>query len=84
MDATSIPTKAPTIQRLYQRTTLSVAASDDNLDAIRRDIVQSYIQTMINLKRSVFIRPPKEMELPEGFVLEVIKPLYGIPESGLY
>lgn len=83
-NATSIPTKAPTIQRLSQRTALSIATSDDNLDAILRVIVQAYIQAMSKLMRRVFIRAPKEIKLGEDYVLEVIKPLYGNPESGLH
>lgn len=83
-EATTIPTKAPTVQRLSQRTALSIAASDDSLEATLRDIIQAYIQALSNLMRRVFIHAPKEMELGDDYVLEVIKPLYGIPESGLH
>lgn len=82
--ANAIPTKAPTVQRASQRTALSAAAAKDDLDAILRDIVQAYIQALNNLMRRVFIKAPNEMDLPERYVLEVIKPLYGIPESGLH
>lgn len=78
-EATTIPTKETTGQRLSQRTTLSIASSDDALDAILRDIIQAYIQAVSTLTRRVFILAPKEMGIPDGYVLEVIKPLYGIP-----
>lgn len=71
------------MQRVSQRTTLSIAVSDDKLDAVLRDIVQAYIQAMSKLTRRVFIKEQKELELPDGYVSEIIKPLYGIPESGL-
>lgn len=83
-EATTIPTKAPTVQRLSQRTALSIAASKDDLDAILRDIIRAYIQAISKLTRRVFIHAPKEMRLSDEYVLEFIKPLYGIPESGLH
>lgn len=82
--ASYIPTKAPTVQRYSPRTALSVAASDPDLDPFLRVIIQAYIQSLSKLERRIFIRAPKEMDLPEGYVLEVVKPLYGIPESGLH
>ena len=49
-----------------------------------RDVTQAYIQSKSKLERKVYIKPPKEMMLSDDQVLRVIKPLYGIPESGLH
>lgn len=83
-EAATTATKAPTVQRLSQRAALSVAASEPDLDPFLRDIIQAYIQSLSRLHRRVFMRAPKELGLPEGTILEVVKPLYGIPESGLH
>lgn len=42
--AASIAIKAPTVQRFAQRSTLSLAASIQNLSSYTRDIVQAYMQ----------------------------------------
>lgn len=49
-----------------------------------RDITQAYTQSVTSLERDVYIRPPVELNLPKEKVLKVVKPLYGIPESGLH
>lgn len=49
-----------------------------------RDISQSYVQSDSKIERSIFLRPPKEMGLEPGKLLKAVKPLYGIPESGLH
>lgn len=36
------------------------------------------------LRRHFYIKVPKEMALQEDTVLLVVKPMYGIPESGLH
>lgn len=49
-----------------------------------RDVTKEYIQSDNTLERSVFIEAPPEMGLKEYVVLQVIKTLYGIAESGLH
>ena len=49
-----------------------------------RDITQAYIQSRSQLEREVYIRAPTELGLEPCYVLHVVKPLYGIPESGLH
>lgn len=83
-DATEIGTKAPTIQRFSQRVALSIAASSPLMLPYTRDITQAYIQSHTDLEREVYIKAPPELNLPPDFVLQVVKPLYGIPESGLH
>jgi Reverse transcriptase (RNA-dependent DNA polymerase) len=82
--ARDIPTKAPTISRMGERLALCLAAMHVGSDAYVRDITQAYLQASSELERAVFLKPPVEMELPENMVLRAIKPLYGIPESGLH
>lgn len=82
--ATEISTKAPTIQRSSQRLLLSIAASLKNTRPFTRDVTQAYLQSETNLERDVYISAPEEMNLPPGTVLKVVKPLYGVPESGLH
>ena len=44
----------------------------------------AYIQSHTQLERDVYIRAPDKLGLEEVYVLKVVKPLYGIPESGLH
>lgn len=83
-DAGIIPTKAPTIQRFSQRILLSLTASIPDMQVFTRDVTQAYIQRNKPLQIPVYIEAPKEMGLSEGEVLRVVRPLYGIPESGLH
>lgn len=83
-DAVKIATKAPTVQRFSQRVLLSLAASSTNMDLCTRDVTQAYVQSDKRLERPVFIKPPPEMGLSPDTVLRVVRPLYGIPESGLH
>lgn len=82
--ARSIPTKAPTISKLGQRLSLAIAAMHPNGNAYVRDITQAYIQSKSELERDVYLKPPPEMNLSEDKVLIAVKPLYGVPESGLH
>ena len=82
--AATIPTKAPTVQRFSQRIALSIAASISHMNTYTRDITQAYIQSQTQLERDVYIKAPDELGLDEDYVLKVVKPLYGIPESGLH
>lgn len=82
--ATQIPTKAPTIQRATQRLVMSLAASIEDMTPFIRDVTQAYVQSRSKLERDVYIKAPTELDLPPDTVLKVVKPLYGIPESGLH
>lgn len=82
-DATRIATKAQTIQRLSQRLQLCLAASLPCSKVFSRDVTQAYIQATKALERPVYINEPVEMGFPEDVAMMVVKPLYGIPESGL-
>ena len=47
------------------------------------DVKQAYLQSSANLRRDVFVRP-KELNLAPDELLQVIKPLYGLTDSGDY
>ncbi len=49
-----------------------------------RDITQAYVQSTTSLNQQFYIRPPTEFGLQDGFILKVIKPLYGISEAGAH
>jgi hypothetical protein len=47
------------------------------------DVRQAYLQAASDLKRYIFIRPDV-LELTQDELLQVIKPLYGLSDSGDY
>ena len=51
-----------------------------------RDISQAYVQSATKLNRDFYIRVPFELatalSVSKGTILKVVRPLYGIPESG--
>jgi hypothetical protein len=78
-------TQSPTIQRVSQRLILCIAAIGHH-KLYLRDISQAYVQSTTNLNREFYVRPPRELQnelgLGEDAVLQVLKPLYGVPEAG--
>lgn len=79
-----IATKAPQSQRYVQRLAMCLASSMVNMTVYTRDVTQAYVQPTTRLERDVYLRPPPVMGLPVNIILQIMKPLYGIPESGLY
>ena len=84
--ATQLLTKSPTISRMAQRTGLCIMTlkRKRNGKAFTRDIKQAYTQSEFQLERVIYLWPVQEMNFPEGKILRAVKPLYGIPESGLH
>jgi hypothetical protein len=83
-------TQSPTIQRVSQRIILcltpTMMVKNPRIQLFLRDITQAYVQSTTRLNRPIYIRPPieliKQLNLVEDAILQVIKPLYGVPESG--
>jgi hypothetical protein len=81
-------TQSPTIQRVSQRLILCITAitQDSGKYLYLRDISQAYIQSATKLNRDFYIRAPPELGIalgvPQGTILKVVRPLYGIPEAG--
>jgi Reverse transcriptase (RNA-dependent DNA polymerase) len=82
--ARHILTSAPTCQRVSQRLILALAALHPDMSIYARDISQACTQANTRLVRRVFVKAPPEAMVAEDEVLEVLLPLYGLPESGLH
>ncbi len=76
-------TGAPTVKRLSMRLLLALATSY-RMKLWTRDVTQAFVQSKSELRRPVYMRPPKEMQVPSGQVVKVVKPLYGVPESPMH
>ena len=82
--AATLCTKSPTVSRAGQRIVLATAAQEKDTILYTRDITQAYLQSHSSLERCIYLKPPLELNLSDEFVLRAIKPLYGLPESGLH
>ena len=82
--AKSVPTTSPTVSRWAQRAMLCIAAMCPSKSTYLRDISQAYTQSESKLAREVYLEAPSEFGVSEEFVLRAVRPLYGIPEAGLY
>ena len=69
---------------MAQRAVVAMKPSYKNHEPYFRDIDQAYSQAESELERFVYLEAPFEMGLQEDEILLAIKPLYGIPESGLH
>ena len=49
-----------------------------------RDISQAYVQSKSLLNRQFYIKPPRELDLGQGNILRVLRPLYGVPKAGTH
>ena len=82
----AILTQAPTIQRCSQRLLLAItpALRKVGMQVMLRDITQAYTQSKTELNRTVLCKLPLELEnrYPDGTILRVVKPLYGLAEAG--
>lgn len=83
-----ILTQSPTIQRVSQRLMLAIAPSllGHGFQLFLKDITQAYVQSKSKLDRPIYTSLPKEMDhyFPPHTFLKIIRPLYGIPESGTH
>lgn len=83
-----ILTQSPTIQRSAQRLILTIAPSGirQGMTLFSRDITQAYVQATSTLARVILAELPISIRhlYPEGTIMKVIKPLYGIPEAGTH
>ena len=79
-------TQSPTIQRVSQRLLFCLATTISNTKLYLRDVTQAYVQSTSDLNRDFYIRPPHELATllgaPSDCILQVVKPLYGVPEAG--
>ncbi len=89
----AILTQSPTIQRASQRLILAIApslmksnASSTAMTLELRDISQAYVQSETHLNRLIFAYLPQPIRhmYPEGTIMRILKPLYGIAEAGTH
>lgn len=83
----NILTQAPTIQRCSQRLILCIAPGlFPKYKLYLRDITQAYVQSKYPLNRTIYAKPPREISnsLPNGMIMQILRTLYGLPESGAY
>ena len=73
---------SPTIRPVSLRVLLTSAAIK-KFRIWATDIVQAFIQSF-DLKREVYIVPPKEFGIPPDEIFRLIKPLYGLCDAGDY
>lgn len=82
-----ILTQSPKIQRCSQRLILCIAPGLlPKHKLYLRDITQAYVQSEFPLNRKIYAKPPKEISdsLLNVMVMQILRPLYGLPESGAY
>ncbi|KLU86938.1 hypothetical protein MAPG_05945, partial [Magnaporthiopsis poae ATCC 64411] len=82
-------TQAPTIQRMSQRLLLALGPTligSYGATGELRDITQAYPQAKDKLSRTIIAQLPKEIrgQYPDGSILWIQGPLYGVAESGTY
>ena len=75
-------TYSPTVTRASIRIMLCIPTRL-NLRVYLRDISQAYVSSEAKLLREIYIIPPKELKLDSDILWKVIRPLYGLPESGV-
>ncbi|CCE31981.1 uncharacterized protein CPUR_05839 [Claviceps purpurea 20.1] len=81
-------TQSPTLQRAAQRLAVALAPSlsPRKIILFARDIIQAYVQSLTSLNRVIVAKLPREIAhlYPPDTVILVIKPLYGLAESGTH
>lgn len=77
-------TKAPTVSKNSTRMFASIAASCPKHLVKVRDITQAFARAKTLVQRRVVCEPPKELNLPAGTVLVIVRPLYGLSEAALH
>lgn len=76
-------TAAPTVKRISIRFMMCITSSY-GFDLATRDVKKAFVMSKTQLRRPVYMRAPKEMRLPKGQLLKVVRTLYGMPESPMH
>ncbi len=53
-------------------------------DVWAEDISQAYLQSANELLREVYLRPNRQLHVPAEYELKLLRPLYGLADSGDY
>lgn len=76
-------TGVPTVKRMYLRLLSAIAVSAE-IGLFTRDVSKAFVQSDSTLQLPVYMQPLKEMPVPAGKILKVVKPLYVMPESPMH
>jgi hypothetical protein len=77
-------TQALTIQRASQRLILCLAAYFTKRNLYIQDISQAYVQSKSLLNQQFYVKLLRELDLGQGNILQVLRPLYSVPEAGTH
>ena len=80
---TSLVHDSPTARQHSTRIIVGLAAIF-GFRLFSTDVTQAYLQSSTDLLRDVYMKPTKEFHLNENQILKLLKPLYGLPDSGDY
>ncbi len=53
-------------------------------DVWTEDISQAYLKSASKLLREVYLKPNKHLQASAGYILNFLRPLYGLADSGDY
>jgi Reverse transcriptase (RNA-dependent DNA polymerase) len=83
-DGAKIVSEAPTVSHFAVRLLITVSVIM-NWDLWSKDARQAFLQSKSGLSRRVYARIPRELRVCfRGFLMLLLKPLYGLKESGSY
>ena len=74
---------SPTISQRSIRLLVALAAIH-GFRLCTQDVTQAYLQSALKLSRDIYLKAPKEFGLASNELLKLLKPLYGISDSGDY
>jgi Reverse transcriptase (RNA-dependent DNA polymerase) len=81
-DKNKLVHSSTTLKQSSVRLLLATAAIM-GFDVISADVIQAYLQSASDLKRKVFVKP-NCIDLDPDELLQIMKPLYGLADSGDY
>jgi hypothetical protein len=82
-DKSLLFTYSPTTFKETVKSMVATAAAL-RLPLLTRDVSQAYVSSESLLSREIYIIPPRALNLDKDILWRVLKPLYGLPESGLH
>jgi Reverse transcriptase (RNA-dependent DNA polymerase) len=81
-DKNKLVHSSTTLKQSFVRLLLATAALM-GFDVISADVIQAYLQSACDLTRKVFVKPSC-IDLDSDELLQIMKPLYGLADSGDY
>jgi Reverse transcriptase (RNA-dependent DNA polymerase) len=80
---TSLVHDTATSRQHFSRVLVGLAAIF-GFNLFSTDVTQAYLQSAEKLLRDVYIKPTKELSMEPGQLLKLLRPLYGLADSGDY